>query len=200
MRLLAYTVLCITILSGCAGSLPTATTHTTGDAAQAFDDFQKPIIQYIHIPATIRNGIYIPDHYEYVTVKPGGYIVLNNNEQPEAPKQKAEQPKAKVIAPSSGGDVVIISYKVNMEIPADVILQKDKDPYLFKEPVAYYRLYAKEPVRIGKSVYAFSVKGETFNIFMVKGGKVISKSLQMDEAYLTNDGYLLKLSDKGDMK
>ncbi len=190
---------CIILLYGCAQSLPPVIQKPMPEQKNA-GDYQKPIVQYILVPATIRNGIYIPDHHEYVTVKPGGYIVLDSSANstpapPQNPENVELQPKAEMISPSSGGDITVVVYKTNMDFSNDHILQKDKELYLFKEPVAYYRLYAKEPVRIGSKVYAFSVNDKLFNIFTLKGDRVTSKSLQLDEAYLTADGYILKFKE-----
>src|SRR5208283_2453501 len=99
---------------------------------------------------TIRNGIYIPQHYEYVTVKPGGYIVLDSNEPKKAVSQAPEkvelQPKAKIISPSNGEDITIVVYKMSMEFQDALIIRNKEQKYLFKEPIAFYRLYEKEPV------------------------------------------------------
>ncbi len=187
-------------MCGCATVPPPVIKSPVVDTSRQ-DGYQKPIVEYILIPATIRNGIYIPEHYEYVTVKPGGYTVLDTNEPKKTVSQTPEnvelQPKAQIISPSHGEDLTIVVYKMSMDFQDALILKNKEQKYLFKEPIAYYKLYEKEPVRIGQGVYAFSVADQSFNIYTVKNGKVITKSLHSDESYLTSDGYILSYSNKG---
>ena len=51
--------------------------------------YAKPVVQKVRVPAMIRGGVYIPEHMEYVIVKPGEYV-LNS---PDALEQSDEAPK-----------------------------------------------------------------------------------------------------------
>lgn len=45
--------------------------------------WQKPVIEYVTIPATVRNGILIPEHTEPVVIRPGQWIEADSVRLPE---------------------------------------------------------------------------------------------------------------------
>lgn len=54
--------------------------------------FQKPVVQKVKVPAMVRNGVYIPEHYEYVIVKPGEYVL---SESPGADKDSGTDSRSR---------------------------------------------------------------------------------------------------------
>lgn len=66
----------VLILSGCVSSNLQKNSLDNADNELTKGDIQnltwkKPIVQLVKVPATIRNGVYMPEHYEYVIIRPG---------------------------------------------------------------------------------------------------------------------------------
>ncbi len=57
----------------------------------------------------------------------------------------------------------------------------------------YYMLFNKEPIIIGAHAYSFDVNGTRYQIHFVKDGSVITRVISANEAFLSQDSYMLKI-------
>ena len=160
--------------------------------------YKKPVVQMVKIPAMIRGGVYIPEHYEYVVVQPGEYVLdtdplIEKKQIAEEKIRKLYQIPMNVSVKSlSGGDsVVVCLYKHLLPIKdggIQVINIKDK-PFLIKEAIGCYGLYEKEPFDAGK--YAFSIKydnGEAvFYWITEKQNEIIKKKISSSDEVIFNE-------------
>jgi len=160
--------------------------------------YKKPVVQMVRVPATIRGGVYIPEHYEYVVVQPGEYVLdtdplIEKKQIAEEKIRKLYQIPMNVSVKSlSGGDsVVVCLHKHSLPIKdgeIKVINIKDK-PFLIKEAIGCYGLYEKEPFDAGK--YAFSIKydnGEAvFYWITEKQNEIIKKKISSSDEVIFNE-------------
>lgn len=100
-----------------------------------------------------------------------------------------------IISPSFGDDIILTVYRTDLKEEDGTLIQSGNMPFLFKDDAltAYYMLFNKEPVIIGMHAYSFNVYDARYKIDYVKKGLVTTKMLAPDEAFLTQDGYMLKV-------
>jgi len=160
--------------------------------------YKKPVVQMVKIPAMIRGGVYIPEHYEYVVVQPGEYVLdtdplIEKKQIAEEKIRKLYQIPMNVSVKSlSGGDSVVFCLHKHLLPIKDgeiqVINIKDK-PFLIKETISCYGLYEKEPFDAGK--YAFSIKydnGEAvFYWITEKQNEIIKKRISSSDDVIFNE-------------
>jgi hypothetical protein len=59
--------------------------------------YTKPVVQKVKVPAQIRGGVYIPEHWEYVIIQPGEYVLNDPDaiEQGENYERQFSRPETK---------------------------------------------------------------------------------------------------------
>jgi len=161
-------------------------------------NWKKPIVQIVKVPATIKGGIYIPEHYEYVIIRPGEYVLdtdplINKKQIAEEKIRKLYQIPMNVSVESlSGGDsVVVCLHKHSLPIKdgeIQIVNIKDK-PFLIKEAIGCYGLYEKEPFDAGK--YTFSVRydnGEVIFYWVTeRQNEIIKKRIPSSDDVIFNE-------------
>ncbi|MCL4492045.1 MAG: hypothetical protein M1510_09110 [Nitrospirae bacterium] len=204
----AFIVLVVIMFAGCSALGHGANVRDLGWPKEAKTGnveqrllWSKPVIQIVKVPATIRNGLYIPEHTEYVIVRPGEYIINEDNVR-DLKQYELERVRAKyniplhmdILSPSGGSEIVIASYRHSMHIQSDTVIDIKDKPFLFKNIDRYYALFRKEPVRIGKRAYAFAPANGGIEIMKSEDQEI--KTMQLgnrDKALVTADGYILRI-------
>lgn len=99
-----------------------------------------------------------------------------------------------IISPSFGADIVLEVYRTDFRKASGspVLLEKYSD-ILRKDTAEYYMLFNKEPAIIGGHAYSFDVNGTEYEIHYIKNGLVATYKISANEAFLSQDGYLLKV-------
>lgn len=102
--------------------------------------------------------------------------------------------RASIISPSLGDDIVLEVYRADSRkaFGSPVLLEKYFDIFR-KDPAEYYMLFDKEPEIIGGHAYSFDVNGSQYEIHYIKDGLVATYMISASEAFLSQDGYLLKV-------
>lgn len=197
-----FTTLLLLLVTACASSnyysstleQPFDSNTANANSGLASLTWKKPIVQLVKVPAMIRNGVYIPEHYEYVIIRPGEYIL---NTEPIRDKKIVAEDKVrqlyqipqhiKVISPSGGDSVVVCFYE--HEIPlrdetSKIINIKDK-PFLLKNLKECYALYEKEPIDFQNFSYAFKFDNGKAIVYWSTDSNIITKELtSSDEAFV----------------
>lgn len=113
--------------------------------------YTKPVVQKVKVPPMIRGGVYIPEHWEYVIIQPGEYV-LNDldavGQEPSSPRnvRKAEPDKTHktvtmnvdindlkrmygipdkllpVFLAEENPDVMIAVYNINVKVVDDIAI------------------------------------------------------------------------------
>jgi hypothetical protein len=100
-----------------------------------------------------------------------------------------------IISPSLGDDIILTVYRTNLKEADVTLIQSESIPFLFNDDAlaAYYMLFNKEPVIIGSHAYFFDEGGSKYKIYYLKDGSIKTAMMTPDQAFLTNDGYMLKV-------
>lgn len=100
-----------------------------------------------------------------------------------------------IVSPSFGDDIILTVYRTNLREADGTLIQFKNVPFLFNDDAlaAYYMLFNKEPVIIGSHAYSFDAVGDKYKIYYSKDGSVKTGIIAPNEAFLTNDGYMLKV-------
>ncbi|MBF0560099.1 MAG: hypothetical protein HQL08_15115 [Nitrospirae bacterium] len=100
-----------------------------------------------------------------------------------------------IISPSLGDDIVLAVYKTDFSKALGGLIHAVSYPDFFNKDAvtAYYMLLSNEPVIIGGHAYSFDVDGEAYEIHYIKNGLVATGLISSSEAFLSRDGYLLKV-------
>ena len=160
--------------------------------------WEKPIVQIVKIPATIRGGVYIPEHYEYVIIRPGEYIL---NVDPIIEKKQIAEKKIRnlyqiphhipVISPSGGDSVVLCFYQHNipLEKNQNKILNIKEKPFLLRDIINCYGLYEKEPIEYKNTAYSVVYNdGQAILYWMSIDSEINKKKISSsDEALFNKD-------------
>jgi hypothetical protein len=103
--------------------------------------------------------------------------------------------RSSIISPSFGDDIILAVCRTDLDGADGTCIQGESQPVFFKDDAltAYYMLFKKEPVIIGAHAYSFDVYGTRYQIHYVKKGSVITKAISANEAFLSQDNYMLKV-------
>ena len=98
-----------------------------------------------------------------------------------------------IISPSLGDDILLAVYRTDYMKASGAVIHPESYPDVFKnDAVELYMLFSKEPVIIGGHAYMFDADGAAYRIYYIKDGFVATVMISANEAFLSQDGYLLK--------
>jgi hypothetical protein len=100
-----------------------------------------------------------------------------------------------IISPSRSREIILEVRRTDLTVEDGLSIQAESQPTIFKDDAltAYYMLFRKEPVIIGAHAYSFDVYGNRYQIHYVKNSSVIAKVISANEAFLSQDSYMLKV-------
>lgn len=191
----------VLILSGCVSSNLQKNSLDNADNELTKGDIQnltwkKPIVQLVKVPATIRNGVYMPEHYEYVIIRPGEYIL---NVEPLTDKKIIAEEKVrklyqipqhvKVISPSGGDSVVVCFYSHPLKFKNEneyKIINIQEKPFLLQNLKECYALHEKEPVDLKNRSYAFKYDDSKVVIYWANESNMIKKAIESSSEVFFN--------------
>lgn len=103
--------------------------------------------------------------------------------------------RSSIISPSYGDDIILAVRRTDLKGADGPSVQAKSHPVLFKDDAltAYYMLFKKEPVIIGTHAYSFDVDRTRYQIHYVKNGSVITKAISANEAFLSQDSYMIEV-------
>ncbi len=120
----------------------------------------------------------------------------NNSDKIDVLRGKYTIPsRSSIISPSFGDDIILAVRRTDIKGDDGPSLQPEKKPVLYNDDAltTYYMLFKKEPVIIGAHSYSFDVYGARYQIHYVKNGYVKTKVISVNEAFVSQDNYLLKV-------
>jgi hypothetical protein len=100
-----------------------------------------------------------------------------------------------IISPSFGDDIILAVCRTNLKGADGSFIQGESPSVFFKDDAltTYYMLFNREPIIIGTHAYSFDVNGIRYQIHFVKGGSVITRVISANEAFLSQDSYMIKI-------
>ena len=122
-------------------------------------------------------------------------IIVRTSDKIEVLRERyGISPHAAIISPSLGDDIILVAYRTDHTKAIGGLVNSESYPDFSNNDAvtAYYILFNKEPVIIGGHAYSFDADGAEYQIHYIKDGHIATGTLSANEAFLSQDGYLLK--------